>query len=84
VVEIITQPIKPTRMPLRYPCIICSSFEHYAPNCFIKTNVQNMFWTKPTIITNVITKNPKIDHVLINVVNVVMTCSQVLKSSTSS
>ncbi len=43
-----------------------------------------MFWTKPTIITNVITENPKIDHVLINVVDVVMTCSQVLKSSTSS
>jgi hypothetical protein len=39
VVEVITQPIKPTRVPLRYPCIISSSFEHYAPNCPIKTKV---------------------------------------------
>jgi hypothetical protein len=36
VVEGIAQPVKPTRMPLKYLCIICSSFEHHAPNCFRK------------------------------------------------
>jgi hypothetical protein len=43
VVEVITQSIKPTRVPLRYPCIISSSFEHYAPNCLIKTKFRTCF-----------------------------------------
>jgi hypothetical protein len=43
VVEVITQSIKPTRVPLRYPCIISSSFEHYAPNCPIKTKFRTCF-----------------------------------------
>jgi hypothetical protein len=43
-------------MPLRYPCIIYFSFEHCALNCPKKTEVQNMFQTKPTIIAIVITK----------------------------
>ncbi len=39
VVEMIAQPFKPTRMPLRYPCIIYSSSEHCALNCPKKTEV---------------------------------------------
>jgi hypothetical protein len=46
-VEVTTQLVKPTRMPLRYPCIICSSFEHRAFHYPRKTKVHNMFWTKP-------------------------------------
>jgi hypothetical protein len=34
----ITQPIKLARIPLRYPCIICSNFD-----CPKKTKVQLMF-----------------------------------------
>jgi len=52
--EFIAQPIKPTRIPLRYMCIIYSSFEHHAPNCLRKIEVQNMFWTKPTTTTIVV------------------------------
>jgi hypothetical protein len=33
VVEVTAQPIKPTRMRLRYPCIIYSSSKHRAPDC---------------------------------------------------
>jgi hypothetical protein len=33
VVEVITQPIKLARIPLRYLCIICSSSEYYALDC---------------------------------------------------
>jgi hypothetical protein len=40
-VKMIAQPVKPTRMPLKYPCIICSSFEHHAPDCPRKEEVQN-------------------------------------------
>jgi hypothetical protein len=38
-----------------------------------------MFWTKPTIIAIVITKKPKPNHVLVNVVDAIMTCSQELE-----
>jgi hypothetical protein len=38
-----------------------------------------MFWTKPTTVATVITKNLKPDNVPINVVVVIMTCSQVLE-----
>jgi hypothetical protein len=51
--EFTAQPIKPTRIPLRYLCIIYSSSKHHAPNCFRKI-VQNMFWTKPTTTTIVV------------------------------
>ncbi len=75
----ITQPIKPNRVPLRYPCIICSNSEHCALDCPRKVEVQNMFQTKPTTTTNVVAKNPKPNNVLVIVVDVVMTCSQVLE-----
>jgi hypothetical protein len=39
IIEITTQPTKPTRVPLRYPCIICFNFEHHAPNYPRKTKV---------------------------------------------
>jgi hypothetical protein len=43
VAEVTTKLVKQTRVPLRYPCIICSSLEHHAPDYFRKTKVQNMF-----------------------------------------
>jgi hypothetical protein len=43
--EVIAQLVKPTKVPLRYPYIIYSSFEHHAPYCPRKTEVQNMFQT---------------------------------------
>ncbi len=39
IVEIITQFVKPTKIPLTYPYIICSSFEHRALDCFRKTQI---------------------------------------------
>jgi hypothetical protein len=77
VVEVIAQPIKPTKVPLKYSCIICSSFEPHAPNCLRKTNDQNMFQTKPTTTTTIVSKPFKFDNVPINVVVVIMTCNQV-------
>ncbi len=74
-----TQLVKPTRMPLKYPYIICSSFEHYALDGPRKEEVQNMFWTKLTTTAIVVAKNPKFDNVPINVVIVVTTHSQVPK-----
>jgi hypothetical protein len=53
-VEVIAQSIKPIGVPLRYPCIICSSFKHHTPDCPRKVKVQNMLWTKPTTTTNVV------------------------------
>jgi hypothetical protein len=50
VVEGIAQPVKPTKMPLRYPCIICYSSEHHAPNCFKKIKVQNCFGLNQTLL----------------------------------
>jgi hypothetical protein len=80
VAEVITQPIKPTRIPLRYPCIIYPSSKHCALNCFKKTKVQNMFQTKPTIVTTLVTKPSKVDNVPINVVVFVTTCNLNSKS----
>ncbi len=74
-----TQLVKPTKMPLRYPCVIYFSSKHYAFDCLRKAEVQNMFRTKPTTTTTIVTKNPKPDHVPINVVVVVMIHSQVLE-----
>ncbi len=47
IAKVIAQPIKPFRIPLKYPSIICSNFEYRAPNCFRKMEVQKMFQTKP-------------------------------------
>jgi hypothetical protein len=66
-------------VPLRYPCIICSCFEHRAPNCPRKAKVQNMFRTKPKIIFIVATKSPIPNNVPINVIPTITTCSQGLK-----
>jgi hypothetical protein len=33
ILEVTTQPIKPARIQLRYPCIICYSFKHCALDC---------------------------------------------------
>jgi hypothetical protein len=77
--EVIEQLIKPTIVPLRYPCIIYFSSEHHALDCPKKIKVQNMFQTKPTITTTIVTKNLKHDNVLMNVVANVMTRSQVPK-----
>ncbi len=79
VVEVISQLVKPTIVPLKYPCIIYFSSKHHALDCPRKIEVQNMFWIKLTIIATIVTKNPKHDNVLVNVVDDVTTCSQVLK-----
>jgi hypothetical protein len=79
VAKVFTQPAKLARMPLRYPCIICFNFEHHALNCPRKVEVHNMFRTKPITIAIVVAKTPKPDNVLVNVVVVFTTCSQVLK-----
>jgi len=76
VAKVIAQPIKLTRMPLRYPCIICFSFEHHAHDCPKKTKVPNVLQTKLTTIVILVTKNPKLDHVPFHVV-VVTTRNQV-------
>jgi hypothetical protein len=39
VIEVYAQPIKPTRMPLMYFCIIYFSFEHCALDCPKKIKV---------------------------------------------
>jgi hypothetical protein len=72
-----TQPIKPTKLPLKYPYIIYSSSKHCAPNCPKHIEVQNMFQIKPTITTTIVAKNPKPNNVPINVIVVVMTHNQV-------
>jgi hypothetical protein len=49
IIEVITQPIKPTEVPLRYPCIIYFNSEHCAPSCLQKTNIKIMFHIKINI-----------------------------------
>jgi len=71
--------VKLTIVPLRYPCIMYFSFEHHALDCARKIKIHNMFQTKPTIASTIITKIPKHDNVRINVVADVTTCSQVPK-----
>jgi hypothetical protein len=58
VVEVTAQLVKPTRVPLRYPCYICFSSKHHAHDCPKKTKVHNMFQTKPTTTAIPITKKP--------------------------
>jgi hypothetical protein len=43
VVGVIAQLVKSAKVPLKYPCIICSIFEHRALDCPRKTKIQNMF-----------------------------------------
>ncbi len=78
VAEMTTQLVKPTIVPLRYPYIIYSSFEHRAPNCAKKVEVYNMFGTRPTTTTTIIPINLKPNNVPVNVV-IVTTHSQVPK-----
>jgi hypothetical protein len=40
------QPIKPIRIHLHYPCIICFSVNYWFGNCLRKIEIQNMFTTK--------------------------------------
>jgi hypothetical protein len=77
IVEVIAPPIKPTTIPLQYPCIIYSNVEHCAPNCLKQIKVQNMFHTKTNFATTLVPKPLKLDNVPINVVIIVTTCSQV-------
>ncbi len=42
IVEVTTQFVK-ARVPLKYPCIICSSFEHCALDCLRKKKIQTCF-----------------------------------------
>ncbi len=71
--KIIAQHVKLTRVPLRYPCIICFNFEHCAHDYPRKIKIQNMFRIKLITIATIVTKNSKIDNVLINVVTIVTT-----------
>jgi hypothetical protein len=64
-------------VPLKYPCIICYSSEHCALDYPRKGEVLNMFWTKLIINATIVSKNPKPDNVLVNVIVVAMTHSQV-------
>ncbi len=73
--KVIAQLAKPTRVPLRYPCTICYNFKHRAFDYPKKAKVQNMLWTKQTTTTIVVTKNPKPNNVLVNVIVIVTTCS---------
>lgn len=79
IAKVTTQHIKPTRVPLKYPCIIYSSYEHHAPNFLKKTKVQNMFCIKSNTTTTIVPKSFKLDNVPINVIVVVTTCNQVLE-----
>lgn len=74
IVEVTTQPSKPAKVPLRYPCIICYSFEHRALYYFLKMKVYNMFCTKINTTAIVVLKVLKPHNVLINVVATITTC----------
>jgi hypothetical protein len=80
IIDIKTKPTKPIKIPIHFPCIICSSVEHKSKECPRKIEVQNMFRTK-LVSYNIITslKSPKLDNVLVNVVVVVTTYSQQLE-----
>jgi hypothetical protein len=79
VVKVTTQPIKPTKVPLQYPCIIYFNVEHRAPNFPRKTKVQNMCHTKTNSIAIVVPKLPKPDNILVNVIAIVTTRNLVLE-----
>jgi hypothetical protein len=71
-VNIKTQPIKPVRIHVQYPYIICSNVEHRSRTCPRNVEVQNMFKTKHVSFNATTTfKLPKFDNVPINVVFVV-------------
>ncbi len=75
----IAQLVKPTKMPLRYPCIICSSSKHCDIKHPRKIEVQTMFQTKPNIIAIIVAKNLKPNNVVVNVVAIITTHSQTPK-----
>lgn len=79
IVEVIAPHVKPTTIPLQYPCIIYSRGEHCAPYCFKQIKVQNMFHSKTNFVIIVVPKPLKHDNVPINVVTIVTTCSQILE-----
>jgi hypothetical protein len=79
ITKVIAQPVKPARVPSKYPCIICFSSKHHAFNCSRKAKVQNMFQIKPNITPTITKKNPIPNNVPINVVAIVTTCSQTLE-----
>ncbi len=64
---------------MRYPCIIYSSSKNCALDYPKKLEFQNMFQTKPTITTTIVVKSYKLDNVLVNVIVIIMTHSQVLE-----
>ncbi len=67
-----TQLVKLGKISICYPCIICSSVEHRCGECPKKIEVQNMFKTKSIGYNVTITpKLPKMNNVLINVVDVI-------------
>jgi hypothetical protein len=75
-VEIKTQPIKPIRIPIHYPCIICYNAGCGSRECPRKIEVQNMFRTKHANFNATIApKPPKLDNVQVNVIVVVTTHS---------
>jgi hypothetical protein len=79
IVEVTAQPVKLAKVPLRYPCIICSSSTHRAFNCLRKVEVQNMFQTKPNITPTIGATNFKPNNVPVNVVAIVTTRNQTLE-----
>jgi hypothetical protein len=54
VAKIIAKPVKLVKVPLRYPCMICSSSKHHTLAHPQKMKIQNMFRTKPTITSIVV------------------------------
>jgi hypothetical protein len=79
VAKIKTQLAKPIRIPICYPYITYYSVEHRSRECPRKIKVQNMFKIKlASLNTTTTPKSPKLDNVPINVVAVVINCSQQL------
>jgi hypothetical protein len=76
VARIKTQPVKSRKIPICYPCIICSSIEQRFRECLKKIEVHNVLRTKPINSNATTSKPPKTDNVLINVIVVVTTHSQ--------
>jgi hypothetical protein len=72
--------MKPIRIPIWYPCIICSSVDHWTLDCLKKIKVQNMFRIEHVSSTTTTTPKPfKIDNVLVNVVTTITTYGRQLE-----
>lgn len=78
VVGVTPQLVKPARIPWDILVLFIFGSKNHALDCPKKTKAQNMFWTKPTIITTIVVKSYKFDNVLVNVVATIMIHSQVL------